>query len=1002
MLKYLLQIGIFINLWAWSAFAPATPITLTNNTAFSVHARASDAQTLQLVWQIADDQRLLRDHFSVSSETAGIELGSLQFADKAELQNTALGEQAAFSQQAVLTVPIVVNAYQRKTVTVSVTAQGCPPALADCYAPFHRTVTVVLPDIPASEALTPVASPTAANALAELSPNPSLNTEDELTAEEEFLPAEQAFRLSTRIEGSELIAQWDIADGYYLYRDKFKFTDINPSQRFGGIQLPAGKVKQDPLFGEVSVFYHQVIARLPIVETANADELTLTLGYQGCADAGICYPPITTPVLVSLPKQVAAESEPVSEVASVQTSGLKPLMNGASLLEPATELAPIADTLAPVANSSSLAPAPLSENNSSFVPLHNLNNILNSQFDSPLTETASTEEAFLPPEQAFVFAAMVPPSRDRLIVQWQLAEGYYLYHDKFKFSVSVGEIGEPIYPPAQWNEDQYYGRVQIYRQTIVEIELPLSVPAAATELPISVQYQGCADAGLCYPPIDHQETLSLPEFTGGIASSETVNTTEPQASDTPAAETITTVKEEEAEPAKLSTTVTEVSELKRSEQDRIADMLMADNIFYTLLMFFGFGLLLSFTPCVFPMIPILSSIIVGQDNVNTRSAFFMSLTYVLAMASTYAIAGVFAGLVGESLQTALQTPAVAIVFALVFIALALSMFGFYNLQLPSSWQTSLSNLSNNQRGGTLIGVAIMGMLSALIVGPCVAAPLAGALIYIGQSQDALLGGLALFSMGLGMGVPLLLIGTSAGRLLPKAGLWMDAVKAVFGVLLLATAIWLISWLLAPSVVLLLWAILLIVSAVFMGALEPVDAGAGWRKLWKGVGVLFLIYGTVLIIGAASGARSVWQPLAPFSRTIVSTGSEASPMPVMHTEAKFKQVKGLAGLQQALAEAEGKPVLLDFYADWCVSCKEMEHFTFTDPQVQQALSDFVLLQTDVTANDAEDKALYQHFGIFGPPAIMFYDGEGQEVRGFRVVGFMPASPFYQHLQEFLQQ
>jgi len=392
------------------------------------------------------------------------------------------------------------------------------------------------------------------------------------------------------------------------------------------------------------------------------------------------------------------------------------------------------------------------------------------------------------------------------------------------------------------------------------------------------------------------------------------------------------------------------------------------------------------------MIPILSSIIVGQGSgLTTRKAFLLSLVYVLAMAATYTAAGVAAAASGENLQAAFQNPWILSSFAAVFVLLSLSMFGFYELQMPNFIQSRLTEISNKQQGGTIAGVAIMGFLSALIVGPCVAAPLAGALIYIGQTGDMVLGGLALFALSLGMGAPLIAIGTSAGKLLPRAGMWMDAVKAVFGVMLIGVAIWMLERIIPEPVALALWAVLFMVSAIYMGALEGLKAeSTGWTKFWKGLGLILFIYGVLLLIGAAAGSRDMFQPL----RSLAG----ASQGPQQQAELHFKQIKGLDGLQQALADAraQNKPVMLDFYADWCVSCKEMEKLTFADPQVQAALQNAVLLQADVTPNDELDTELYKHFGIIGPPAIIFYDRQGKELRNYRVVGYMPATRFTNHV------
>ena len=432
-----------------------------------------------------------------------------------------------------------------------------------------------------------------------------------------------------------------------------------------------------------------------------------------------------------------------------------------------------------------------------------------------------------------------------------------------------------------------------------------------------------------------------------------------------------------------------------SEQDAIAKRLTEGNLLATLAAFFGFGLLLAFTPCVFPMIPILSSIIVGQgEKISAYRGFVLSLVYVVAMAVTYTVAGVFAGMFGENLQAAFQNPWMLSGFAAIFVLLSLSMFGFYELQMPAFIQSRLTEVSNRQQGGSLTGVAIMGFLSALIVGPCVAAPLAGALIYIGQSGDALLGGLALFALSMGMGAPLIAIGTGAGKLLPGAGPWMDRIKAVFGVMLLAVAIWMLERILPASVTLLLWAALLILCSIYLNALDglPVEA-SGWARLWKGVGVVSLVYGILLLIGATSGAHD---PLQPLQNVIAKQGSAQGNR---QDHLPFVKIKSVADLERELADAarQGKAAMVDFYADWCVSCKEMEKYTFANAEVQSALSGMVLLQADVTANDEADKALLKYFQLIGPPSILFYDSSGDKRPELSLVGFKAADEFVRHVQ-----
>jgi thiol:disulfide interchange protein DsbD len=377
----------------------------------------------------------------------------------------------------------------------------------------------------------------------------------------------------------------------------------------------------------------------------------------------------------------------------------------------------------------------------------------------------------------------------------------------------------------------------------------------------------------------------------------------------------------------------------------------------------------------------------------------LSLVYVLAMAATYTLAGVFAGLFGDNLQATFQNPWILSTFAGVFVLLALSMFGFYELQMPAFIQGRLSDISNRQKGGSLAGVAVMGFLSALIVGPCVAAPLAGALIYIGQTGDAVLGGFALFALSLGMGAPLIAIGTGAGKLLPKAGPWMDAIKAVFGVLLLGVAIWMLERILPAQITLSLWAALLILSSIYLRALDalPVEA-SGWTRLWKGLGVVSLVYGVLLLIGAASGARDPLQPLG--GMLAANSGGGVAAASAQEAHLPFTRIKTVADLDRELGTAarQGRPVMVDFYADWCVSCKEMEKYTFADAAVRQALSQYTLLQADVTANDAADKALMKRFNLIGPPSILFFDSTGKERSDLALVGFKPAEQFVKHVQK----
>ncbi len=761
-----------------------------------------------------------------------------------------------------------------------------------------------------------------------------------LQAEEDFLLPDQAFRISGRTDAPDAVRlRWDIADGYYLYQSKFRFRSETLGIVPGSPGLPEPEIKQDEFFGEVGVYRGTLEVELPITrEPGSEDILTLEATSQGCADAGLCYPPHRQTVLLELPEPTAAGAGPPS-------------------------LSPVsAAVVAPLRTASAAGSVDLGQ-----------------------SLGLGADDDILPVEEAFRFRAEVA-TPTRLQLTWDIAPGTYLYRHLVDVrledteQVSLGGFERPAGDIKQDSvlPDGSLGDVEVYHDR-VELALPLERRStAATQIGLVVKYQGCADIGICYPPQTQRLALNLPAATV-LSETGVTATAAAQSSEQDLDQTQAAVRPEGGQPV--------------SEQDRIAAVLAGDSLWTSVAVFFGFGLLLAFTPCVFPMIPILSGIIAGQGTeITTGKAFILSVVYVLAMALTYTLVGVLAGLFGANLQAFFQNPWILTAFALVFVLLALSMFGFYDLQLPSSLQSRLTAISNRQQGGTLIGVAIMGLLSALIVGPCVAPPLFGALIYISQTGDALLGGLALFALSMGMGAPLIAIGTSAGRLLPRAGAWMDAVKAVFGVALLGVAILLLERILPAAVAMLLWGLLLICSAVYMGALSQLPpGGSGWSKLWKGVGVFLLIYGALMLLGAAAGGKDTLQPLRGLA---LGAGSGATHEPV------FQRVKTVADLDRALAAAKsaGRPVMLDFYADWCIACKEMERYTFSDSAVIAEMSRFVLLQADVTANDEEDRALMQgRFGIPGPPAILFFDPVGGELKGYRLVGFTPAEDFAAHLR-----
>ncbi len=590
------------------------------------------------------------------------------------------------------------------------------------------------------------------------------------------------------------------------------------------------------------------------------------------------------------------------------------------------------------------------------------------------------EPAPLPLEQAFRLSAQVVDGAT-VEVRFDIADGYYLYRDKFAFSAEQSALGPADIPPGTMKKDEIFGDVEVHRG-----RLPIRLPLTATrdtQITLKVNSQGCADAGVCYPPSEQTIVLDPSQpgtrvmaagFDGNATGDKLLDRL--RALSGPATDA----------PSSAVTVQSAPTVAPADEPSTVASLLRGGDIWLIAASFFGFGLLLSFTPCVLPMVPILSGIIVGHGtDISRGRALLLSGAYVLGMAATYALAGVAAGLSGTLLSAALQNAWVLGGFALVFVLLALSMFGFYELQLPTGLQSRLSVTANHQRG-SVGGLALTGAASALIVGPCVAAPLAGALLYIAQSGDALLGGLALFTMALGMGAPLIAVGVASRSLLPKTGPWMESVKRFFGVLLLGTSIWIVSPVLPDLVTMLAWAILLISSSIYLHALDPLPTHAGgWQKLWKGVGVIALLAGASLLIGAAAGSRDVLQPLGVLRGSFAA----AAPMPA------FEPITGSAELDAKLSLAT-RPVLLDFYADWCVSCKEMERFTLTDPRVAEKLSGFTLLKADVTANTAEDQALLKRFGLFGPPGILFFDRDGREVESARVTGFVPAEAFAKDL------
>ncbi len=582
----------------------------------------------------------------------------------------------------------------------------------------------------------------------------------------------------------------------------------------------------------------------------------------------------------------------------------------------------------------------------------------------------SSERKFIPADEAFIPSVTASDGRT-ISVHWQIADGYYLYRRNFGFAIPSGAVrlGEPVFAhDGKIKDDPSFGRLEVYTHAIdVTVQVERG-PGPSLPLEIEIAYQGCAEQGFCYPPIRKTIPVVLPALDGAALASTA------------------------SSPGRGA-----VDDGALPEQQRIVRSLQHRGLWLNMGMLFVAGLLLAFTPCVLPMLPILSAVIIGRGQGREPTpgrALALSASYVLAMSLMYTAAGVVAGLFGANLQAVFQEPWVLSVFSLFFVLLALSMFGLYEIQMPTAIQGRLDALSRRQRSGSLVGAAVMGLLSALIVGPCVAAPLAGILIYIGLQGDAWVGGLSLFAMSLGMGLPLLLFGVSAGRLMPHVRHWMPYIRPVFGVMMLGLAIWLLQRIVPDTVAMLLWAVLVIGVAVYMGALDRLESGAGgWQRLGRTAAVILLSWGIMMLVGVATGGHEVWRPLAALAAMQRDAPAARS--------LRFEDIKGAAGLDAAIASAGGRPVMVDFYADWCVDCKRMEANAFSDPRVVALLGRARLLQADVTANDAKDQALLHRYRLFGPPAILFFDARGRELERYRLVGYLSPDEFLMHARKAIE-
>jgi thiol:disulfide interchange protein DsbD len=742
---------------------------------------------------------------------------------------------------------------------------------------------------------------------------------------DDFLPVRSAYQVETAVEAGRLLVRFKIAPDYYLYRDKLGFESATPGVNLGQPALPVGVDHEDEFFGRQVVYRDTALVGIPVTFAGSPRDFELKVKLQGCADAGLCYPPQAWSMRVNWPPGVdGAERAGMAAAAEANT--------------------PTPASGAPTAGKKGL----------------DLRSLLG------MGSGAKSEADFLPPDRAFVLS-VTSPSRDLIRLRWDIADDYYVYRDKTRVTSASPQarLGELSIPGGEVQVDEYFGEQVVFHGEMLA-DLPVSAAAGVAEVPLEITYQGCADAGLCSPPI--RKTISVRLAAHANASS-----------------------------ASLAATTSSTGTRVQSEQDALAQRIREGNLLAVLGTFFGFGLLLAFTPCVLPMVPILSGIIVGAGQgrpVSRGRAFALSLAYVLGMAFTYTVAGAVFAAAGQQAQAVFQKPWIIVLFAALFVWLALGMFGLYNLQVPAWLQERVSRLSSRQKQGTLIGTAIMGALSSLIVTACVAPPLVASLAVIGQSGDVFRGGAALFALSLGMGAPLLLVGASAGELLPRAGAWMDAVKQVFGVMLLGVAIWMLGRILPGPVTLGLWAALAFVCGFVLLVRGGTTAPSGLGAVRRGVGALALIYGTVMLVGALSGRSDPLQPLAGFGAPQAGGGAGAAE----HGLA-FRRIKSVEDLERELgaATAAGQPVMFDFYADWCVSCKEMEKYTFTAPAVQRELAGAVLLQADVTANDELDQALMQRFGILGPPSILFFGADGAERPAYRVVGFKRAEEFAPHVR-----
>ncbi len=755
------------------------------------------------------------------------------------------------------------------------------------------------------------------------------------------LPPQEAFKFDAVVDGDTIKATWTSVDDYYLYREKTRFESGTDGIELGQPVFPKGKMKHgirpDGTEGDVETYMHSVTIEIPI-KTSNGGELKLIAHSQGCAEElGICYPPQKREkllTLAALTTQSETQSSPKSALSGISDLSSQLGLAGAQSNEP------------------------------------------------------------LPAKEAFKMSSHI--EGNMVVVTWTIADDYYMYRDKFSIASSTTgiEFGPMKAPAGKLKHgirpDGTEGDVEVFTK---EVSMGFPIIASNTginKIKFFVKGQGCAESlGICYPPLKLPQSLS----------------TDVSFKIDEAAMDSGAVTESASVESSQATIATDTSEPKEfiSEQDKSAMILASGETIEIIIYFFLGGLALAFTACMYPMIPILSSVIVGQgEKITTAHAFNLSLFYVLSMAATFGVMGaLFAGVAkGFNVQAAFQSPWVLLPFSALFVALAFSMFGFFSIQMPASLQGKLSEMSSHQKGGSFIGVIVMGILSALIVGPCAGPVLIGALAYVASEGDVFLGFLSMFIMGIGLGLPLIFVGTSHGKFLPKAGGWMDTVKYAAGVVLLAIALLFLERVsfISATMIMLAWSALLIIAGVYMGAFDPIKEGrSGWFKLWKGLGLVLILYGAIVMLGGLTGARNVTDPLHGSKLTMGGGGGHPQ------AELGFKHIKTVEDLQHELnqAKATGKYVMLDFYADWCTYCKQFEDYVFSTPEVQNLLADFVLLQADVTDNDELDQALLTHVNVIAPPAILFWGSNGDEKTKYRIIGSMDAKQFIDHVNLILK-